>query len=429
MRARCRNAVLPRLDARRGRRPTPRAPTPAAPGRTRTRAATGRRRRLIAFRFSVASTSDWPPERNTIPGTIAGTCRRKQSTVSSATCDDGRLRRALLPGDHHVRLEQHPLERDALPVELLEHERAACATVTSWQRSIVLSASISTSGSTIGTMPGLLRERRVAGERVRVDVDAGIRRDAVADRDHRAPLAEARAELVVLREARAQAVEALGDLLLRVPGEVLRARVDLDPGDDALRTRAARRTACRRRPPGGSSRRRGSRRRCSSSKPGRREEQVPVRAAVLLGRLDADRVEPLLDRARRLVRGEDALVVGDDRAARSSSSSCAGHQRVSFRSQSPQLAVTDGAPRSAAPCPSASASRSTPSRSRPRRRARRAAARPPVTPVAATKTSSPRTRSSCVSTCVDVEPGLDERRALVVVARPEPPLERAADGT
>ena len=45
----------------------------------------------------------------------------------------------------------------------------------------------------------------------------------------------------------------------------------------------------------------------------RREEQVAVRAPVLLGRLDPDRVEALLDRAGALVGGEDALAVGDER--------------------------------------------------------------------------------------------------------------------
>ena len=48
--------------------------------------------------------------------------------------------------------------------------------------------------------------------------------------------------------------------------------------------------------------------------PGRGEQELAVEAPVLLGRLDADRVEPLLDRPRALVRREDPLVVGDDRA-------------------------------------------------------------------------------------------------------------------
>ena len=40
---------------------------------------------------------------------------------------------------------------------------------------------------------------------------------------------------------------------------------------------------------------------------------LAVRAPVLLGRLDADRVEALLDRAAALVRGEDPLALGDER--------------------------------------------------------------------------------------------------------------------
>src|SRR5262249_41855418 len=46
----------------------------------------------------------------------------------------------------------------------------------------------------------------------------------------------------------------------------------------------------------------------------RREEQVPVRAPVLLGGVDADRVEALLDRAVALVGGEDPFPLGDERA-------------------------------------------------------------------------------------------------------------------
>src|SRR5262249_53165519 len=45
----------------------------------------------------------------------------------------------------------------------------------------------------------------------------------------------------------------------------------------------------------------------------RREEHVAVRAPVVLGVLDPDRVEALLDRARALVGGEDALAFGDER--------------------------------------------------------------------------------------------------------------------
>ena len=105
-----------------------------------------------------------------------------------------------------------------------------------------------------------LAQRRVAGERVRVHVDAVLRRDAVADVDHRAPLREPRAELAVLDEPRAQTVEPVGHELVRRLRQRRRALVDLDARDDARRLRARARAGDRRRPAGGSSRRRGSRR-------------------------------------------------------------------------------------------------------------------------------------------------------------------------
>jgi hypothetical protein len=54
----------------------------------------------------------------------------------------------------------------------------------------------------------------------------------LADRDHRAPLREPGAELVVLLEALAKAVEPLGDGLALGARERLGALVDLDPRDD-----------------------------------------------------------------------------------------------------------------------------------------------------------------------------------------------------
>ena len=72
-------------------------------------------------------------------------------------------------------------------------------------------------------------------------------------------------------------------------------------------------TASRRERTGGSSRRKDH----AADVVGRalgREEHVAVRAAALLGGLDPDRVEALLDRARALVGGEDALPRRDERS-------------------------------------------------------------------------------------------------------------------
>src|SRR3954465_9372008 len=63
-----------------------------------------------------------------------------------------------------------------------------------------------------------------------VGPEAVVRRDAVADGDHRSPLAKAGAHLRVLGEPVAQTVQALGDLLARRTGERLAPVATLMPG-------------------------------------------------------------------------------------------------------------------------------------------------------------------------------------------------------
>src|SRR6266568_4419426 len=159
---------------------------------------------------------------------------------------------------------------------------------------------------------GLLAERGVAGEGMRVRPDAVLARQRVRDRVRRAPLREPGAELAVLLEPLAQAVEALGHRLALGVRERLRALVHLDAGDHALRREQLR----ERRPVVGALADRLVEEDDAADVllGGRRgEEQVAVRAAVLLGRLDADRVEALLDRPAALVCGEDSLPLGDER--------------------------------------------------------------------------------------------------------------------
>jgi hypothetical protein len=74
----------------------------------------------------------------------------------------------------------------------------------------------------------------VARQRVGVGVEAVLRGNAVADGDDRPPLGEAGAQAAVLSEPIAQAVEALGDLLVGRARQLLGARVDFDAGNDAL---------------------------------------------------------------------------------------------------------------------------------------------------------------------------------------------------
>ncbi len=139
-----------------------------------------------------------------------------------------------------------------------------------------------------------------------VGLDGVVGRDVRPDADHGPPLAEPRTQPAVLGEALAQAVKPFGDLLARGAGEPLCATVDLDPGDDA--------------PPRQEVRQRRAVIGCLADRlveendatderldAGRREQQVAVGAPSGLGGLDAHGAQALLDRAGRLVSGQDPL--------------------------------------------------------------------------------------------------------------------------
>ena len=137
--------------------------------------------------------------------------------------------------------------------------------------------------------------------------------DLVTDRDDRAPLREAGAEPVVGLEPFAEAVEALGHGLAGRVRERLRALVDLDAGDDPLlceqlrERRAVERLLADRLVEEDHAADEVLRARS-------REQEVAVGAPVVLGRIDPDRVEALLDRAVALVRGQDSLARRDELA-------------------------------------------------------------------------------------------------------------------
>ena len=195
-----------------------------------------------------------------MPGTAAGTVRRKQRTVCSATSASDACFGHVVAREHHVRLQQHALER-ARAARSSSSNTASCARGGDVARALDRVVAVHQHlGLDDRHDARLLAQRGVAGERVGVGVDAVLATAAVGDRVDRAPLREARAELAVLGQALAQPVEALGDRLALGAGERLRAGVDLDAGDDPATRRAASGRACRRARSGGSSRRRGSRR-------------------------------------------------------------------------------------------------------------------------------------------------------------------------
>ena len=79
---------------------------------------------------------------------------------------------------------------------------------------------------------GFLTQRCVTSERMRVRFDGKAGRNVLRDVDDCTPFCEARAELVVLRQAVAQTVETFCDRLAGEIRERLCARIDLDTRDD-----------------------------------------------------------------------------------------------------------------------------------------------------------------------------------------------------
>ena len=75
----------------------------------------------MAFRCAVATWSFWPPDRNTMPGTAAGTLTAEAAERGGRDLRHRGLTRTVLAGDDHVRLEQHPFQRDPLLGQLTEH--------------------------------------------------------------------------------------------------------------------------------------------------------------------------------------------------------------------------------------------------------------------------------------------------------------------
>jgi hypothetical protein len=107
----------------------------------------------------------------------------------------------LVAGEDHVRLEQRPLDVDALVEELgvdgREDARRDEAAPLDRVRPVLQHLGLDDRDDS-----RLLAQRGVAGERMRVRPDAVLARHRVADRVRRAPLGEAGTEPAVLLEPR-----------------------------------------------------------------------------------------------------------------------------------------------------------------------------------------------------------------------------------
>merc|ERR1719213_889407 len=164
-----------------------------------------------------------------------------------------------------------------------------------------------------GQEAGLLADARVAREVLGRDLDREVRRAVVRDVDleGRAPLGEARALGVVLLAALEEAVEARAPVLAGARADQRsQAHVDLDARDDVVRLEHV--------DEGLAGRVVLEERLLVEDRAGdvlvdarRREEQVAPRLAVRLRVLEADGLEALANRARRLVAGQEALAGQD----------------------------------------------------------------------------------------------------------------------
>src|ERR1039458_5402108 len=65
-------------------------------------------RAFMAFNRPEASSGDWPPERKVIPGTAAGTDRKRHLTVVSATSSTGSWRGQDHPGSTMLGFRRMP---------------------------------------------------------------------------------------------------------------------------------------------------------------------------------------------------------------------------------------------------------------------------------------------------------------------------------
>src|SRR5262245_58203796 len=125
---------------------------------------------------------------------------------------------------------------------------------------------------------------------MRIRIEARVRRDSVADGDHRAPLREARAELEIFSQALGEPIKAFGNLFTRREREIVRALVDLDAGENAFfRQRVGERHAIGALLPDRLVEQDDAREELLDA--GRREQKPAISAPRLLGAFDTNRLE------------------------------------------------------------------------------------------------------------------------------------------
>ena len=142
---------------------------------------------------------------------------------------------ALGTGGDHVGLEEGTLKEHLLVVQLLEYSRKHLLSHIGAVLDVMSTVSKDL-GLYNGDQPVLLADGGVAGKAIRNLSNGLVGRLALSliDLKNRPPLGEARTSLVVLAAALTETVKTHGGLLPVSAGNVLKALVDLDAGDDVL---------------------------------------------------------------------------------------------------------------------------------------------------------------------------------------------------
>ncbi|KAJ8978347.1 hypothetical protein NQ317_002656 [Molorchus minor] len=158
---------------------------------------------FMAFKCIVASSSDWPPDKNTIPGTAVGTVRWRAVTVARPTTSGGDFGVAGLTRGHHVGFQEGSLQENVVILQslkkiLIKHqiERVPCRRRQGQFPGDLLTTYDIMSAvryDTVGLAYG-----RVSGQDVCVFLESLERGCVFADLQHATPLGKVTAILLVL---------------------------------------------------------------------------------------------------------------------------------------------------------------------------------------------------------------------------------------
>ncbi len=187
---------------------------------------------FMAFKRAEASSAGWPPDKNAIPGTAAGTARKRHLTVASATSSTASCSGQVNPGSTMLGFRIIPSSLTLCVYSWLKTVRST-SSVTSLHRSRVCSAVHEHFRLDDGDQSGFLAQCGIASQRLRVGLDATPAGNAIAHGNHRAPLGKTGAHLRVFSQAIAQSVQTFGYFLSGMTCHVLGTGVDFDAGKDA----------------------------------------------------------------------------------------------------------------------------------------------------------------------------------------------------